>query len=32
MSHAVVNQSVSYVEGQTHTNTIEGFWSMLKCA
>lgn len=32
MPHAVVNHSVTYGEGDTHTNTIEGFWSMLKRA
>ena len=32
MSHAVINHSVSYADGATHTNTIEGFWSLLKRA
>lgn len=32
MAHAVVNHSVRYVDGDTHTNTIEGFWSLLKRA
>ncbi len=32
MNHAVINHSVSYAEGDTHTNTIEGFWSLLKRA
>ena len=32
MPHEVINHSVQYVGGQTHTNTIEGFWSLLKGA
>ena len=32
VSHAVINHSVSYADGDTHTNTIEGFWSLLKRA
>ena len=32
MNHAVVNHNTAYVEGSTHTNTIEGFWSLLKRA
>ena len=32
MHHAVINHSVAYVEGSKHTNTIEGFWAMLKRA
>ena len=32
MQHAVINHSTAYVEGSTHTNTIEGFWSLLKRA
>ncbi len=32
MPHAVINHSVSYADGLTHTNTIEGFWSLLKRA
>lgn len=28
--HAVINHSVAYADGDTHTNTIEGFWSLLK--
>ena len=31
-NHAIINHSVSYAEGQVHTNTIEGFWSLLKRA
>ena len=31
-THAVINHSVSYADGDTHTNTIEGFWSLLKRA
>lgn len=30
MNHAVINHSKSYADGDTHTNTIEGFWSLLK--
>ena len=30
--HAVINHSVAYVDGETHTNTIEGFWALLKRA
>ena len=32
IAHAVINHSVSYAEGTTHTNTIEGFWALLKRA
>ena len=32
MPHEVINHSVAYAEGNTHTNTIEGFWSLLKRA
>ena len=28
--HAIVDQSQQYVDGLVHTNTIEGFWSLLK--
>ncbi len=30
--HAVINHAVAYVDGETHTNTIEGFWALLKRA
>lgn len=30
--HAIINHTVSYAEGITHTNTIEGFWALLKRA
>ena len=30
--HAVINHAVAYADGDTHTNTIEGFWSLLKRA
>ena len=30
--HSVINHSVRYVDGATHTNTIEGFWALLKRA
>ncbi|MCY4305011.1 MAG: IS1595 family transposase [Aestuariivita sp.] len=29
---ATINHTVRYVDGDTHTNTIEGFWSLLKRA
>ena len=32
MAHAVINHSLAYVEQLTHTNEIEGFWSLLKRA
>ena len=32
MNHAVINHSVAYADGEIHTNTIEGFWSLLKRA
>lgn len=30
MSHQSVNHQVWYVDGDIHTNTIEGFWALLK--
>ena len=30
--HAVINHSVAYADGETHTNTIEGFWALVKRA
>ena len=30
--HEVIRHSEQYVDGTTHTNTIEGFWSLLKRA
>ena len=32
MPHSVVNHKRGWVDGLTHTNTIEGFWSLLKRA
>ena len=32
MKHEVINHKEQYVEGDKHTNTIEGFWSLLKRA
>ncbi len=32
LNHAVINHSVQYADGETHINTIEGFWALLKCA
>ena len=29
---AVINHTRQYVDGLTHTNTIEGFWSLIKRA
>jgi transposase-like protein len=29
-THAVINHAIEYVNGNTHTNTIENFWSLLK--
>ncbi|MXZ55448.1 MAG: IS1595 family transposase [Gammaproteobacteria bacterium] len=31
-AHSVINHSKEYVRGITHTNTIEGFWSLVKRA
>ena len=32
MPHAVINHSEGYADGPIHTNTIEGFWALLKRA
>ena len=32
LNHSVINHSKRYAEGEVHTNTIEGFWSLLKRA
>ncbi len=32
MKHEVINHQEQYVDGDVHTNTIEGFWSLLKRA
>ena len=32
MLHAVINHSVRYADGATHTNTIESFWALVKRA
>ena len=32
MAHATINHSVQYVDGEIHTNTIEGFWALVKRA
>ncbi|MDE0504183.1 MAG: transposase, partial [Candidatus Poribacteria bacterium] len=32
MKHRSVNHNVQYVDGDVHTNTLEGFWSLLKRA
>lgn len=31
-TRAVINHSVAYADGETHTNTIEGFWALVKRA
>lgn len=32
LKHHVINHKEQYVDGDKHTNTIEGFWSLLKKA
>jgi transposase-like protein len=32
IDHYTINHSVAYVSGQTHTNTIDGFWALIKRA
>lgn len=32
MNHATINHAERYVDGDTHTNTIEGFWALVKRA
>ncbi len=32
MKHQIINHQEQYTEGDKHTNTIEGFWSLLKRA
>ena len=32
MRHSVIKHAARYVDGDTHTNTIEGFWSLIKRA
>ena len=32
MKHTIINHQEQFVDGDTHTNTIEGFWSLLKRA
>lgn len=32
MKHAIINHQEQFVDGDVHTNTIEGFWSLLKRA
>lgn len=32
MLHATVNHSIEYANGMVHTNSIEGFWSLVKRA
>ena len=32
MNHTTIDHSVQYVDGLIHTNTIEGFWSLVKRA
>lgn len=30
MPHAVINHQICYADGEIHTNSIEGFWGLLK--
>ena len=30
MPHFVINHQIAYTDGEIHTNTIEGFWGLLK--
>jgi len=30
--HAIINHAMAYADGETHTNTIEGFWALVKRA
>ena len=32
IKHHIINHKEQYVDGEVHTNTIEGFWSLLKRA
>jgi len=32
LKHSVINHQVQFADGDKHTNTIEGFWSLLKRA
>ena len=32
MKHKIINHQEQFVDGDVHTNTIEGFWSLLKRA
>ena len=32
MKHHIVNHQEQFVDGDVHTNAIEGFWSLLKRA
>lgn len=32
LKHTIINHQEQFVDGNTHTNTIEGFWSLLKRA
>ena len=32
MKHHIINHQEQFVDGEVHTNTIEGFWSLLKRA
>ena len=32
MKHQVINHKEQFVDGEVHTNTIEGFWALLKRA
>ena len=30
--HATINHQIAYADGDIHTNTIEGFWALVKRA
>ena len=32
LKHTIINHQEQFVDGDTHTNTLEGFWSLLKRA
>ena len=32
MKHATINHEIAYADGLVHTNSIEGFWALVKRA
>ena len=32
MNHATINHEIAYADGLVHTNSIEGFWGLVKRA